>query len=79
MRAVLPYLSLLLAWWCLSSSTTATILRQSLDGTAWRVCNANGSLSLPARVPGVVHLDLLSAGLIGDSYARYNERAQAWV
>ncbi|MCA1595363.1 MAG: glycoside hydrolase family 2 protein, partial [Chloroflexi bacterium] len=34
---------------------------------------------LPARVPGHVHLDLMSAGVIGDPFYRLQERSSAWV
>jgi len=34
---------------------------------------------VPATVPGVVHTDLLSAGLIGDPYRGGNERLEEWI
>ncbi len=34
---------------------------------------------VPATVPGVVHLDLLSAGLIPDPYLDVNEALLAWI
>ena len=79
---MLFFLSYLLLTWlcaCLHPLATATSVSVSLDGTDWRVSNTNGSLSVAARVPGVVHLDLLAAGVIGDPYYRYNERDQAWI
>ena len=45
----------------------------------WTLHNANGSISVPAVVPGVVHLDLLRAGRIGEPYYRYGELEQAWI
>ena len=54
-------------------------LRFSLDGDDWLVQNVNGSISIPAVVPGVVHLDLLRAGLISDPYYRFNERDYRWI
>ena len=77
MRA--PAFSLLLVWLCLHSIASAALVRQSLDGSDWRVTNTNGSISIPATVPGVVHLDLLRAGLISDPYYRYNERLYQWI
>ncbi|MDF2917894.1 MAG: beta-mannosidase, partial [Microbacterium sp.] len=35
--------------------------------------------SIPATVPGVVHTDLLAAGLIPDPYVDDNESALAWI
>ena len=67
-----------LAWSC-ASPAGALLVRRSLSGADWRVFNTNGSVSVAARVPGVVHLDLLAAGVIGDPYYRYNEREQAWI
>jgi beta-mannosidase len=34
---------------------------------------------IPATVPGVVHTDLMAAGLLADPYIGVNERDQAWV
>jgi beta-mannosidase len=36
-------------------------------------------LTIPATVPGCVHLDLMAAGLIPDPYLDENEQAVAWV
>ena len=53
--------------------------RQSLAGT-WRLANANGSLSnLPAGVPGMVHTDLLAAGVISEPFHGFNDAAQQWI
>ncbi|GMH86306.1 hypothetical protein TL16_g10498 [Triparma laevis f. inornata] len=41
--------------------------------------NANSSLSLPASVPSVVHLDLLAAGIILEPYVGYGELNLTWV
>lgn len=35
--------------------------------------------AIPAQVPGVVHTDLLAAGLIADPYLDANERDQHWI
>ena len=37
------------------------------------------SAVIPATVPGVVHLDLMAAGLIPDPYLDDNESALAWI
>ena len=52
---------------------------KSPGGSPWTLCNANGSISVPATVPGVVHLDLLRAGKIAEPYYRYGELDLAWV
>ncbi|QLJ02983.1 glycoside hydrolase family 2 protein [Streptomyces sp. NEAU-sy36] len=39
----------------------------------------HGDTSLPARVPGCVHTDLLAAGLIPDPFLGLNEREVDWV
>ena len=54
-------------------------VRYSLDGYDWSVCNVNGSIVVPATVPGVIHLDLLRAGLIDEPYYRFNEEAYRWI
>lgn len=35
--------------------------------------------SIPARVPGCIHLDLLAAGLIGEPFDGDNESVQQWI
>ena len=45
----------------------------------WTLRNSNGSLSIPATVPGVVHLDLLRAKKIAEPYYRFGELELAWV
>ena len=45
----------------------------------WRVAPQNSSYSIPALVPGCVHLDLLRAGLIGEPNEGYNEELQLWI
>ena len=74
-------LSLLSVALCLVASLSRThgYVRYSLDGSDWMVHNVNGSISVPATVPGQVHLDLLRAGLISEPYYRYNEAAYKWI
>lgn len=54
--------------------------------TGWTVSAVSGPVpsglqlqSVPATVPGCVHTDLLSAGLIADPYLDDNEALQAWI
>ena len=46
---------------------------------AWVLTNGNGSLSVPATVPGAAHTDLLAAGRVGEPYAALEADAQRWV
>src|SRR5438270_11600058 len=48
-----------------------------LAGPVPPVVHAAGGI--PAAVPGVVHTDLLAAGLIADPYLGTNEKAQEWI
>ena len=50
-----------------------------LGGAAWRVHSSNGSVAANATVPGVVHTDLLAAGLVPEPFAGFNELALRWV
>jgi len=64
------------------NSYIADALIQSLEsasGALWSLSNANLSIRTSATVPGVVHLDLLKAGIIEEPYAELNVDAQAWV
>ena len=54
-------------------------VRYSLDGNDWTVHNVNGSIVIPATVPGVIHLDLLRANLISEPYYRFNEANYRWI
>jgi len=61
---------------------TALSRRPLTDG--WRVHAASGPTRIghepiPGTVPGVVHLDLLAAGLIPDPYLDDNESLLAWI
>ncbi|HAH88128.1 MAG TPA: glycoside hydrolase family 2, partial [Armatimonadetes bacterium] len=51
---------------------------QSLDG-AWQVRESGGREWIPAEVPGCIHTDLLSAGLIPNPFAEDNELRVSWV
>jgi hypothetical protein len=47
---------------------------KAAGGSPWTVRNHNGTLVVPATVPGVVHLDLLRAKKITEPYYRYGDR-----
>ncbi|MGQ9778875.1 MAG: beta-mannosidase [Bacillota bacterium] len=50
----------------------------TLNG-AWLLTRMASGASYPATVPGVVHTDLLTAGVIEDPYWRDNERKYLWI
>uniref|UniRef100_A0A3B4XJL7 Beta-mannosidase n=1 Tax=Seriola lalandi dorsalis TaxID=1841481 RepID=A0A3B4XJL7_SERLL len=45
----------------------------------WSLSNANGSVSLPAQVPGCVHSALQQQGFIQDPYFRFNDVSYRWI
>jgi beta-mannosidase len=52
----------------------------SQAGVSWTITNCDRSISIPGSVPGVVHTDLMSAGVIKENpYYRFNELEQSWV
>ncbi|CAM9951840.1 unnamed protein product, partial [Scytosiphon promiscuus] len=53
----------------------------SFPPPSWTLSNSNGSIVVPAGVPGAVHLDLLEAGVLdaGDPYFGTNELTYSWV
>lgn len=57
---------------------SADVIRQSLH-EGWQFRQARLSNWYPARVPGVVHTDLMACGLIDDPFFRLNERGVQWV
>ena len=62
LRTVLGYV---LVWQALHIVSGSVI---SLDGNAWTLTNSVKKISVPATVPGSVHLDLQRAQVIGDPY-----------
>ena len=57
-------------------------MRKSLiaPDVVWRLRNANGSIDVPAQLPGTAHQALLAAGVLsGDPMYRQNERTWSWV
>ncbi|XP_038584899.1 beta-mannosidase [Micropterus salmoides] len=60
------------------SSVTGQQQTLSLDGK-WSLSNSNGSVSLPAEVPGCVHSALQQQGYIQDPYFRFNDVSYRWV
>ncbi|MBC7234635.1 MAG: glycoside hydrolase family 2 protein [Chloroflexi bacterium] len=50
----------------------------SLNGS-WQVSQVGGRDSIPATIPGCIHLDLLAAGRIPDPFYRDNELGLFWI
>lgn len=61
-----------------SSLLTASPLRKELN-EGWKFRQARLTNWYPARVPGVVHTDLLANGIIEDPFFRLNERGLQWI
>lgn len=79
-----PTKSLLLSLPSVLSSSSSSSSLQSYDLTSnsiqWKLENCDGKVSIPASVPGLVHTDLLSAGLVSENpYYRFNELEQSWI
>lgn len=51
----------------------------SLSSLQWTLTNTTGTVCVPAEVPGLVHLDLMRAGVIADPLHRFNEKEYRWV
>ncbi|XP_042069280.1 beta-mannosidase isoform X1 [Haplochromis burtoni] len=71
------------ACWCLFSGVFSVFSLQQrltvdLNGK-WRLSNSNGSLLLPAQVPGCVHSALQQQGYITDPYFRFNDVSYRWI
>jgi beta-mannosidase len=52
--------------------------KMDLGGT-WKFRKAGSQKWMTAKVPGVVHLDLMKNGIITDPFNRDNEPLQQWV
>lgn len=53
-------------------------LKKELNNN-WEFRQSRGVNWYPAKIPGVVHLDLMENGIIEDPFYRLNERACQWV
>ncbi len=53
--------------------------RQVLNGDDWKFGQARLEKRYQAKVPGVVHTDLMSNGIIDDPYYGLNERNVQWI
>lgn len=60
-------------------TTVVAETRQTLNGEDWTFGQARLSKRYPAKVPGVVHTDLMANGVIDDPFFGLNERDVQWV
>lgn len=63
---------------CVTAAASAEIHRQDLNGD-WKFKSAKKSAWHDAKVPGVVHTDLLRHNMIPDPFVGENERQVQWV
>lgn len=54
------------------------VVKQAID-QGWSFKQERGNNWYPAKVPGVVHTDLMDNGIIEDPFFRLNERGVQWV
>lgn len=54
------------------------VMHVSLDGQ-WTAINSNGSIKIPATVPGGIYTDLKKYGLIGEPFYGFNDVQYDWV
>ncbi|XP_057403401.1 beta-mannosidase isoform X3 [Balaenoptera acutorostrata] len=71
-------LRLLLLLALCGAGSAAMVVSVSLRGS-WRIRSGNGSLELPAEVPGCVHSALFHQRLIQDPYYRFNNLNYRWI
>jgi beta-mannosidase len=83
-----PKESLVLGGLVANSSLFTSVLSQTYreydltsNSMAWKLSNCGGDrVDIPATIPGLVHTDLLSAGILSENpYYRFNELEQSWV
>lgn len=54
------------------------VMHISLDGP-WTAVNSNGSIKIPATVPGGIYTDLKKHGLIGEPFYGFNDVEYEWI
>jgi beta-mannosidase len=66
----------------LTIDSAMSFMKADLSSTnqQWMLQNCEGNIQVPATVPGIVHTDLLAAGVLKQNpYYRFNELDQSWV
>jgi len=71
---------ILLLWSILELGFAQTsVYLASDEWHTWEVHNSNGSVSIPATIPGTAHQALIDASLISDPFYRFNEISYQWI
>lgn len=78
MKKTILTLSLFTACTVMTQLVNSQPIRQSIDD-GWTFRQARGYNWYPATVPGVVHTDLMDAGIIEDPFMGLNERGVQWI
>lgn len=75
------FLTVFLAFSAVVSSVSSSgVSLTELDALTWTLSNTDGSIRVPASIPGEVHTALIHADILsGDPYFRYNELNMSWV
>lgn len=63
---------------CCCCYPASGVMHVSLDGL-WTAVNSNGSIKVPATVPGGIYTDLKKQGLIGEPFYGFNDVEYEWV
>ncbi len=71
--------SILFAFLFIHTLICAQSSERNLSSEKWSFKNAKDQNWLPAKVPGVVHLDLMDNKIISDPYKDENERKVQWI
>lgn len=73
------FLSLIIMMSCQQNDPLSENMIQLKIDENWQLKETGSSEWLPATVPGTVHTDLLSNGIIEDPYYRTNEKDLQWI
>ena len=69
----------LLIFLLLASALAQTEIFDLGTGASWHVNNSNGTIHCAATVPGMIHTDLMSCGVISEPYHVDNDALQRWI
>ncbi len=75
---IVTALAAVLTFGCQKQNSTPLVNKVFIH-QGWSFVQADQGKKMPAKVPGVVHTDLLNNGVIGDPFYRSNEEEQQWI
>lgn len=78
LRNVIKFLLACIALFSISHAQADGVVRQEVN-KGWTFKQQRGNNWYPAKVPGVVHTDLIDNKIIEDPFFRLNERGVQWV